>query len=307
MSDKRLTVLYNDSNGKKYGFIEKDDNDRNRYLVIPFGSDSKLWVSKEDTNQLRKDINIDFFKLSLCSAINHLEEVDKSVATANDDNCSKADQQISHSVDVILNHVPVPEIQIAETGYSSEVPCWEVDQVCVCRWYYDNEWYFGVITSIFPENRAVDVCFLYYENSQKFVPIDQIHPVNLTTIEWVKDDYNADAACQILGVNWPVRQTTEELFDKKSEPSSIASEESNEVKLKNSKKREGNLRLFGKGYLPEGKVNIPEITRSWLSLVEKEYGSETSAIRRLILSQYQLGYDAGFKMGLKSRGAAVGE
>uniref|UniRef100_A0A0R3TUF0 Tudor domain-containing protein n=1 Tax=Rodentolepis nana TaxID=102285 RepID=A0A0R3TUF0_RODNA len=299
MSDKRSTVLYKDSNGEKYGFIEKTDNDRNRYLVVPFGSDSKLWVSKGDTKQLQKDINNDFVKLSLDWAINYLEEVEKNVTTTNVDDSSKSDEEIPQSGSVISDHV--------EAGISTcsnwllLVPNWEIDQVCVCRWDYDNEWYFGVIWAIFPENRTVDVCFLYYENSQKFVPIDEIHPVNSTTIDWVKDDYNAAAASQILGVNWPVRQTTEEVIYEGSEPTSMASEEKKEVKPKKTKKRKGNSPLS------EGRVNIPEISRIWLSLMEKECGSETSSLRRLILSQYQLGYNAGFKMGLKTRGGAVGE
>ncbi|KAM3184290.1 hypothetical protein ACTXT7_008639 [Hymenolepis weldensis] len=359
VSDRGSAVLYKHSNVERYGVIEEVDNEQNRYLVVPFGSDSKLWVSKEDAVCIEyEEINNVFIKLSLDSAINLPEKIEKEITTCNVDDESKADEKILPPRDVVVNHMQIPDLQATATELSSEGPHWEVDQVCVCRWCYDNEWYFAVITAIFPEDRTINVRFLYYENSQMFVPISRIHPVNSTTIEWVKDDYNADAAYRILGVFltvlflilfvsdvaiafvillykdhiyyaslenlflfdslkaklnfneetitateieieriWPTRQPTEEESEERVMQTLTSFEEKKEATPKKNKERKRNL-LCG----PEGMLNIPEISCFWLSLVEKKYGSETSAIRRLILSQYQLGYDAGFKMGLKTRG-----
>ncbi|VDL62673.1 unnamed protein product [Hymenolepis diminuta] len=150
-------------------------------------------------NPFPKEINNVLIKLSLDSAINQPEKIEKEITTCNVDDESKADEKIPPPRDVVVNHMQISDLQAA-TEHSLEGPHWEVDQICVCRWCYDNEWYFAVITAIFPEDRTTNVRFLYYENSQMFVPIDQIHPVDFTTIEWVKDDYNAEAACRILGV-----------------------------------------------------------------------------------------------------------
>lgn len=91
MSGRGSAVLYKHSNGERYGVIEEIDNEQNRYLVVPFGSDSKLWVSKEDAVRVEyevgtlvffnspfpKEINNVFIKLSLDSAINQPKKMEK--------------------------------------------------------------------------------------------------------------------------------------------------------------------------------------------------------------------------------------
>ncbi|KAL5109816.1 hypothetical protein TcWFU_001424 [Taenia crassiceps] len=75
---------------------------------------------------------------------------------------------------------------------------WRFGDVCVCRWWKNNKWYFAKISNINEVVGFCDVQLLYYGNKQYFIRLDRIHRVDASSWKWVEDEENASAALELL-------------------------------------------------------------------------------------------------------------